>query len=485
MKGLSKSKLLAHRQCPKRLWLQTYRPELGDQSSSAAVFSLGHDVGEVARSLHPKGVLIEGSTLTEALELTQQALQATQPCTLFETAFEHDRVLVRADVLLPSLGGYRLVEAKSSTSVKDYHYLDVAVQTWVIQGAGLRVSHIEIAHIDTTFVYPGHGNYEGLFRRVDVTKDIDDLQSCIPAWVRAARNTLVDDEPDVEPGDQCHDPFDCPFMSYCHPQTALAEDGYPPETLPRGGKVAAQLRAEGYDDLRTVPDGYLKNATHERVRQACITGKAFIDTAAKQILQTHGFPRYYFDFESVNPGVPMWAGTRPYQQVPFQWSCHREARNGTLTATAYLAADASDPRRACAESLLTALGTEGPIYVYYAPFERSRLEELAAAFPGLRQDIAAVIERLVDLLPLAQQYYYHPDMRGSWSIKKVLPTVAPDLSYETLMVGDGGMAQEAYIEMVHPSVTDERRAELRQALLDYCGQDTMAMVRLVHFFEQR
>lgn len=485
MKWLSKSKLLAHRQCPKRLWLQTYRPELGDESSSAALFSLGQDVGDVARALHPKGLLIEGATLSEALDLTQQALQAKQPRALFEATFEYNRVLVRADVLLPSGGSYRLVEAKSSTSVKDYHYTDAAVQTWVVRGAGLRVSRVEIAHIDTSFVYAGHGSYEGLFRYVDVTKDISDLQSSIPAWVQSARKTLAGDEPDVPPGDQCHDPFDCPFMSYCDPQSALEVDGHPPETLPRAGKVAAQLRAEGYDDLRKVPDGYLKNATHERVRQACITGKAFVDIAVKRILRTHGFPRYYFDFESVNPGVPVWAGTRPYQQVPFQWSCHCEASNGALTATAYLAMDASDPRRACAESLLAVLGTEGPIYVYYAPFERGRLEELAAAFSDLRRDIDAVIERLVDLLPLAQQYYYHPDMRGSWSIKKVLPTVAPDLSYETLTVGDGGMAQEAYIEMVHPSTSDERSAELRQALLDYCGQDTLAMVRLVHFFEQR
>ncbi|MHB8472332.1 MAG: DUF2779 domain-containing protein [Gammaproteobacteria bacterium] len=465
------------------MWLHTFRPELAEEDADAAArFATGSEVGEIARSLHTDGLLIEGETLTRALTLTRQALKATPKRVLFEATFEHDKVLVRPDLLLPARKGYRMVEVKSTTTVKEPHYEDAAVQAWVTREAGMTLAAVEIAHIDNSFVYPGGNNYEGLFTHVDVTKETRALAREIPAWVKGARRTLAGKEPGIDIGDQCHAPYDCPFFGYCNPDSADTE-GYPPEILPYGKTVAKELRAEGYTDLREVPKGRLTKANHVHIWKASVTGKATLHPQAGKLLKKYPYPRYYFDFETINPAVPIWAGTRPYQQVPFQWSCHREDRNGKLQASAFLAPDADDPRRACAESLLKAVGNSGPIFAYNASFESGRLKELGSAFPDLKASLDAVRERIVDLLPSTRAHYYHPDMRGSFSIKFVLPTVAPELNYENLDVADGAMAQEAFKEMIHPDTRAKRRKALRDALLEYCDQDTLALVRLARFFQ--
>ncbi len=273
MKGLSKSRLLDHRQCPKRLWLRTFQPQLAEEDAgTTARFSVGNHVGEVARDLQAGGLLIEGDTLTDALALTQQALKHQPRQPLFEATVEYDKVLVRADLLLPARSGYRLVEVKSTTKVKDTHYTDAAIQAWVVRGAGMKLAHIEVAHLNTKFVYQGQGDYQGLLTYTDVSAEANDIATEIPGWVKAARHTLAGKEPAIEPGEQCHDPYTCPFIAYCSPNSIEEEDGYPPEILPNGQTLAKKLREEGYTDLRDVPKGRLENPKHQRVWKASVTG---------------------------------------------------------------------------------------------------------------------------------------------------------------------------------------------------------------------
>lgn len=486
MIGLSKSRILAHRQCPKRLWLQINRPELaGDAPETTALMAAGGEVGEVARSLHPDGVLIDGADLAQALADTARELTGdAKP--LFEATFDADGVLVRADLLLPDGAGHRLVEVKSSTRVKDYHLEDAAVQAWVAREAGVAITVVEIAHIDNRFVYPGGGDYRGLFHHTDISAEVETRLPQVPGWIAAARDTLAGGEPELAAGDQCRAPFECPFLGYCAPPPV--EDGYPPEILPRAGALAAALRAEGFDDLRQVPGERLSHPKHLRILRASCSEQAELDSAAGAFLAALPFPRFYLDFETIAFAVPRWAGTRPYQQVPFQWSCHIESAPGVVAAQAFLVDGEGDPRRAFAGSLVTAIGAEqmaGPILVYNAAFERTRLLELAATFPDLAPALQAAADRLIDLLPIARDHYYHPAMRGSWSLKAVLPTVAPELAYTDLEVADGGMAQEAYAEILNSETPPERHRHLRAALLDYCGRDTWGLVRLAWFFEGR
>ena len=480
--GLSKSRILLHRQCPKRLWLKVHRPELEEvDDSNQARFDTGTYVGELARQLYPDGILIAGDNLGQAVADTQAVL-TVEKRPIFEATLQAGGLLIRADLMLPDQNGYRMVEVKSSTGVKDYHLTDAAIQSWVAQQAKLPLTSVEIAHIDNTFVYPGGGDYQGLFHYADISDQISSLKDEVPDWINAAQETLSGEEPCIAAGDQCNSPFPCSFIGYCSPQTE-PEDGFPPEILPYGKTMAATLRAEGYTDLRDVPKERLGNLNHQRVWRITKSEQAELNPEAGRIIAALPYPRYYIDFETINPAVPVWAGTRPYMQVPFQWSCHIETAKDEMTHCAFLADGQSDPRQQFAMSLIDAVGTHGPVFVYNAPFERSRMQELAEYFPDLAPALEAAIDRIVDLLPVAREHYYHPDMRGSWSIKAVLPTIAPDLAYDNLEVANGGMAQDAFAEMMQLETLPERRVKLRDALLLYCERDTLAMVRIAHYFE--
>lgn len=481
--SLTKSKILLHRQCPKRLWLQVYKPDLAVEDASAeARFRDGNRVGDVARQLYPGGDFIDTLNRKEALARTAADLEAGgKP--IFEAAFLHNDVLVRADLLVPEESGYRLVEVKSSTSVKDYHLEDITVQAWVMQQAGLEPTRSMVAHIDNSFIYPGGGNYQGLLKEEPVDAEIGALIAEVPDWISQAQATLEQaQEPIVVPGDQCRTPFACDFFNYCSPPETDVE--FPVEILPYGKKMAEQLRAEGYRDLREVPVEKLSNPKHIRVHRVSSTGIAELDAEATEAVHNLAYPRYYLDFETIAFAVPIWAGTSPYKQVPFQWSCHVEQADGSLTHHEFLDTTGNDPRRGFAESLIKAVSTDGPIIVYNAPFEGSRMKELAEAMPDLAPQLLAAVDRLFDLLPLARNHYYHPAMKGSWSIKAVLPTIAPELDYSNLTVAHGGMAQDAYLDLIGTELSGADKVELRKALLAYCEQDTLAMTKINAVFSR-
>ncbi len=181
--------------------------------------------------------------------------------------------------------------------------------------------------------------------------------------------------------------------------------------------------------------------------------------------------------------MPIWKGTRPYQQMIFQYSLHKLGRNNKVAHSEFLDISGKDPSLAIAKSLIKDCGTLGPIYVYFQAFEKTRIKELAMRFPKLRKQLLALNERVVDLLPIARNRYYNPSQHGSWSLKKVLPAIAPDLKYSDLeVVQDGGMAMDAYLEAIHETTTAEQKAVINQQLLKYCELDTFALVRIWQCF---
>jgi hypothetical protein len=483
MHRLSKSKVMSGLQCPKRLWLEIHHPELMQFSARAEQsFAAGHEVGAAAQGLHPDGVLIgfEGE-LAAAMAETTQMLERNGNLVLFEPTFKHGGVLVRADVLARRDNSFHLVEVKSATSAKAHYLYDIAIQAWVIGGAGHVVRSAHLWHIDNQFVYPGGGDYGGLFVRVDVTEEIAELVRQVPAWVAECQKVLSRPQPDIAIGKQCTEPHECPFIGHCWP----AEAEYPVSILPYGGALVGRLRMQGYEDLRDVPQDRLNKERHLRVWRASRTGQAELDPEAAEELAKLAYPRYYLDFETVQFAVPIWPGTRPYEQLPFQWSCHVEDEGGKLEHFEFLDTEGEAPMRRFAEHLISALGTAGPILVY-SKYERTVLNKLIERYPDLRTPIEAIIARLVDLYPIALSYYYHPAMKGSWSIKTVLPTIAPELAYDRLgEVQDGGGAQDAYHEIISPDTPDERRAALVADLLAYCRHDTLALVEIAWFFEGR
>ncbi len=478
---LSKSRLVAYRQCPKRLWLQSFRRELGQRTEAVENrMAQGNLVGAVAQRLYPGGRLIgHVDDLAAALNETRAALGQPGDVTLFEPALRCKDVLVRADVLIRHDRGYRMIEVKASTKVKDYHFTDAAIQTWVARGAGLNVECVELAHIDTSFVYQGDGDYQGLFRHVDMTEAVLPLQEQIPLWLADAQRDLAGPMPETPVGKHCHDPFECEFLAFCAPETAE----YPVGLLPHGARLSQTLRREGFADLRDVPIERLSREDHQRIWRVTTRGTAELDPAAAAKLAELPWPRWFLDFETVGPAVPLWKGTRPYQKIPMQWSCHRQDEDGTLSELPpYLDTTGTDPRRAFAESLVANIGDTGTIMVYNAAFERGVLMQSAEAFPDLAPALRDMAERLFDLWPFTRDHYYHPAMMGSWSIKNVLPTIAPELDYANLdNVQSGDMVEPVYFEMIDAGTSDARCRELEAALLIYCARDTLGMVRLAQF----
>jgi hypothetical protein len=240
------------------------------------------------------------------------------------------------------------------------------------------------------------------------------------------------------------------------------------------------LLAAGHYDVRNIPDGLLTDAGQLRVWRAVQSGRAELLPGAREILSALPYPRYYLDFETISFAVPRWVGTRPYQQIPFQWSLHIEDRDGSLRHEEFLDLTGELPARAVAEALLKAVGTEGPVFMY-TTFERTCINILADFCPDLRSELLALVEQLVDLHTIVKDNYYHPAMHGSWSIKAALPTIAPELDYKKLgTIQEGTAAQQAYVEALSTS-TIEKREEIRKGLLEYCKHDTFAMVTLAAF----
>lgn len=492
MRSLSKSKILSYLQCPKRLWLEVKRPELIENSAATeASFKVGHQVGEIAQHLFDpegKGVLIDPQKdgFEAAFAKTAELLTSFQP--IFEAALTTGDALALADVMLPlnkkGTPKWRMIEVKSSTSVKDYHRDDIAVQAHIAKETGVDVKQIEVACIDSQWVYSGSNNYQGLLKTTDLTDEAFSRNAEVKKWIVDAKKIVSKRvEPKISTGPQCTHPYSCGFYEYCSQKEPQAK--FPLAWLPniRTNALKALIHADSVADLRHVPDELL-NEKQLRVKRHSVSGKVYFDKAgAAEDLAAYKLPAYFLDFESVNLAVPIWKGRRPYQQVVFQYSLHKMSRTRDLKHTSFLDLSGNDPARLFADKLIKDCGKTGPIFVYNIGFESTRVKELAAQFPGLKQPLLALNDRMVDLWPVAKNRYYHPSQQGSWSIKSVLPAIAPDLSYDDLEgVNDGGMAMEAFSEAISAEITLERKAEIEVQLLAYCRMDTFALVRLWAFF---
>lgn len=487
MRSLSKSKILAYRQCPKRLWLELHRADLRDDSGSETAFRIGNEIGAVARLIYDEsgnGVFLDLEELGyEEAFARSAALLHEGGGPVFEAGLKMPGALAFADVMLPDTSDgslrWRLIEVKSAAGVKDYYREDIAVQAYVAEGAGVPLAAVALAHVDSRFVYKGEGDYRGLLREVDFTEETASRRGEVASWLSGAQEVAASEtEPDVAVGEHCSAPFVCPFTHYCHQDRESAD--YPLSSLPNfSGRRRLAVEALGIRDLREVPDEYL-TPTQLWVRDVTRSGETWLDAeGAAADLAGYGFPVRFLDFESVMLAVPVWKGRRPYEQIPFQFSLHRRDEDGTLAHVAFLDLSGDDPAGALTRELLAGCGESGLVFAYNATFEKMVIRALAVRFPEHRRALLALVERLIDLLPIAKARFYDPAQHGRWGLKAILPAACPDLSYDHLTgVADGAMAVEAYKEAVHPATTPERKAEIERELLAYCYLDTLGLVRL-------
>ncbi|MGB5261432.1 MAG: DUF2779 domain-containing protein [Gammaproteobacteria bacterium] len=480
---LTKTRILAGLQCEKRLHLALHRPEEAQPVISAAAIT-GQVVERHARLMFPGAVLIErGATGTDPFRQTAQCLQDPAVQTLFEAAFRDDPVTVFVDVLQRAGAGWDLIEIKAGTRVEDRHIDDVAIQVWVLSRTGINLNRIYLMHIDSAFIYHGGHDYAGLFVREDITERVQRHLATIGADIERLQNIAAGPEPVRHVGGHCKRPWICEFTAYCNARDA----GYPVSLLPNvRAQLVEQLLARGVTDVRNIPADALSSETHQRIRRITIAGSEEQLPGAASELDALAWPRYYLDFECIQFAVPVWAGTHPYDQLPFQWSCHIEYAAQPIVHREFLDTSGTDPRRAFAETLLAVCGEAGAIIVYNQSFEKRIISELAAAFADLRESLRTLNDRIVDLLPVVKRNYYHPDMKGSWSIKSVLPCLVPGLRYADLgAVQEGTRAQQAYFDLISGELNAAAAERLHKDLLAYCRLDTWAMVAMVEKLQNK
>ncbi len=480
--SLSKSRLISAWQCLKRVHLEKNHPEFGEVSSQTeSLWATGHLVGEISQQLYGTTDSVEiafDKRLGIMLNKTRELIEGGANFPIFEATFRHEGVLVRADVLMPDADGWRIIEIKASTSVKEYHVLDCAIQDWVLRNAGINVTAVSLAHINNRFVYPGNGDYDGLLVEHDLTDEVRMLEPTVVDLVASARDAVTGPRPDINVGAHCSSPYDCQFINYCWP----TESEYPVSGLGGGKARLAEYVALGYRDICDVPAETITAETQRRIHRVTCSGRPELLDDARLALEALPYPRYYLDFETIAPAVPFWAGTRPYSPLAIQWSCHIEESPGQFRHKEFLDLSGDPPMRTLALELIECLGEEGPV-LEWTRYEEGVLRNLIELYPDLAVPLSMIIDRLYDLHPVVKENYYHPKMLGSWSIKAVMPTINPEMDYAKLEgIKEGTGASDGFIEAIQRDVSPERKAELDEQLRRYCRFDTEAMVEIVRFF---
>jgi predicted RecB family nuclease len=486
---ISKSKFMAGRQCLKRLHFQVHQPELAAEpdAASEAIIEQGRAVGLLARQMFPGGVEVRSEgDLDQAIRATRELIGNRDVPAIFEGTFERNGVLVRVDVLHRRRDGrWRLIEVKSTTEVKDHHLEDVAIQHRVVNRSGVDLAASCLAHVNCEYVYQG-GRIDAhhFFKIRNLTRQVERLQAEIAVQLRSEFRVLAMPEaPNIPAGRHCSNPFTCEFFDRCNPP--IPDDHV--LRLPRiHASTVAKLVALGVQSIHDIPENYPLTG---RLRRACASvqmGKPWYGAELKDELKGLKYPLYYMDFETVNPAVPRFAGMRPYDQIPFQWSLHLQRQPGEAPEHfEFLATDKSDPCPAFISSLCKALGDRGSVVVYHQQFEMQRLSELALWLPEFSARINKIQRRLWDLLPIVRNHVYHPAFGGSYSLKSVLPALVPEMTYEGMEVADGRAAGLAWESLISGEGGGAERQQKRRALLDYCCQDTLGLVKLTELLRQR
>jgi hypothetical protein len=423
------------------LHLEWHRSDLAEVSEATeAAYRTGNEVGDVAKQIYGTADSVEVAyrrgDMDAMVRETADLLASGADFPIFEATFRH-------------------------------------------KGVGLPVKSISLGHVNNRFVYGGDGDYEGLIAEEDLTEEAKALSATVPGLAGDARGAITGEMPDIAVGTHCNKPYECDFRAQCWPQNAE----FPVTGL--GGSKAkhAEWVNRGITDIRDIPAEEITVEKQARIHRVTSAGEPEILGGAKEILDGLAYPRFYLDFETIGPAVPIWEATRPYQSIPVQWSIHIDDGTGdgsleSMDHEEFLDLSGEPPMRALAEGMIECLGDSGPVLMY-TNYELGVIKNLIEMFPDLEQPLQAIIKRLFDLAVVVEDHYYHPNMLGSWSIKKAAPAIAPHMDYAALEgINVGTAASEGYLEAINPETAPERKAELEEQLLRYCRFDTEAMVEI-------
>ena len=487
--NLSKSKYTTTWQCPKALWMKKYKPEelLIDENVKARM-AAGNEVGDLAMSLFGDYIDVteykdDRIDLNRMIEKTKEEMKkGTQ--NICEASFLYNGLYCAVDILRKEEDGYSIYEVKSSThDDKDVYFADIAYQKYVLEHCGINVINTYLVVINNEYVYDGTLKVDELFKITDVKEGVEDQYLNVEMNLKTAEKILQSDiEPDIDLDLHCNKPYRCGFWKYC---SRNLSDPSVFNLYRIKFKDAISFYKEGitsYDQLEA--DSRIKNLAQLKQIDFELHDKGtYIDKAIiSEFLDKCTYPLYFLDFETEQPVIPKYIGTKPYQQIPFQYSLHYiEKEGGELKHKEFLGISGQDPRRALAEQLCEDIPYDACTMAYNKMFECGRIKELAESFPDLADHLLNIERNIIDLLdPFRQGGYYCKAMGGSFSIKSVLPAMFPndsELDYHNLEgVHNGGEAMSIYPKIQYMSEDEQKIA--RHNLLKYCELDTYAMVKV-------
>lgn len=480
MTTLTKSLYTLGLDCPRLLWKKVHQPETLPPFDKIRQFrtSQGNIIGDLARKLYPKGILLpeDKSLYKQNLKLTQEAIKNRQLC--FEAGIEHQNLYARADVLIPvEKDQWDIAEVKSSTKIKDKHYHDISFQRHLFQLAGLKIRNCYIITLNTNYEKHGEINPKEILNTTDVTSEVIEISQDIEQRITFLQEIInKKEEPtDINITNLCKNgkKCDCKECYNFLPQQNIFQ-------ISRIGVKANKLLEEHITLIKDIPEDF-KLSKNQAIQRTCaINNQVHINKQEiKQFVDNLTCPIYYFDFEGFSTAIPMYDGVTPYDDIPFQYSLHIDDGN-TVTHKEFLHDSKEDPRRLILDKMKKDLGTSGSIVVYAKTYEVGVLNKLAKQFPEDKEWVESIKKRIVDLMkPFSNFSYYNPKQKGKCSLKDILP-ILTSKTHSDLNIGEG---QLAYITFLDTILTDMSPSEIKQTrkdLLEYCKLDTEAMMLIVN-----
>jgi hypothetical protein len=484
---LSKSTFIRSLQCEKSLFLYKYHYDQRDviPASRQAIFRRGTDIGILAQKLFPGGVDASPPKYNDyqvAVDTTARLIIEGVKI-IYEAAFCFNDVYAAIDILVNENGIWKAYEVKSSTSVSDTYLLDASLQYHVLKSSGIDLKDIYVVIINNQYVRSGKVELHKLFRPVSVLNEAVKNEGKIKKGIKKALEILnLQVVPEKKIGEHCSIPYTCDFMGTCW------KDVPKPSVFDLAG-MHLYKKFKFYNEGKIKPEDLNPDELSEvqRVQLRGIIEKTIQinKPEIKKFLKKAKYPLLFMDFETIMPAIPLWDNSRPYQQIPFQFSVHyRQNEQSELQHFEFLAEAGLDPRKYFLEELIKIASQPGTILVYNASFELTRMRELAHMFPQFEAQVLDMASRTLDLMePFRKLHYYVPEMNGSHSIKQVLPALVAELNYNDLVIGNGQLATNAF-EALQTETDILKIAETREQLLEYCKLDTLAMVKILEKLEE-
>lgn len=477
MKNITKKIFLNAIVCPTLGWLlrsgQSVEELTGQGPTLGEQFRIeqGAEVHKRARQLYPDGVLIDPGDLRGAISETESLMANSDISIIYESAFNVDDYIAKADIIRRLTDGWHLLEVKSSANDKDEFIDDMAYTTMVIKRRGFEVRSISLVLILKDYRL-GMDDRE-LFVEINHTEDVlERVVQFEPFWDVVNQLTTASIQPDPSLKKECKE---CPIFDQCL-GSGIENHIF---DIPRLHQTKFdRLKELGIVRIEDIPGDFPLTDNQAKVRDCVVAGQPYISSQLKNDLDAITWPAFYLDFETVMTAIPLYIDIAPYTQLPTQYSIHQYANMRDLIEhREYLADPSRDCRKEFAENLIRDLGSNGSIVVY-SNFEKNIIDKLGQLYPDLTEELNSLMERIVDLEAIIKRNFYHPDFHGNTSIKCTLPALVPGMSYEGLEIADGDSASATFAFMAWGRYTDEEIERVKKNLFEYCGQDTLAMVKL-------